>query len=503
MGLVANVRSWHHNSKRINQDAISARSIFFQNQTPRISREDDRLRITFHGAARQVTGTAHLVEIGPYKILLDCGLFDSNRIDPESPNRHFTFEPRELDAVIVSHAHNDHIGRLPRLVRSGYKGPIYSTRASADILNVMLRDSARIQRDDLRNAGTRNLHAEAIEPLFELADVEWVVERLSRLPYASPTEILPGIHLTYWDAGHILGSAITQLDFEENGKRRRFVFTGDLGRRNMELLPDPTIVKDIDILVSEGTYGNRELEPYDKLIKQLHAIVARATRLQSKVVIPAFSLGRTQRMVYCLQELFTLHKVRPIPIFVDSPLALRLTEIHRDHPEAYTKSARRLMDKDPMYFGSKYVEFCASWDDSRRLNYLPGPMVIIASSGMCEAGRIRHHLRHVVDDPDNAIVIVSYQAEGTLGRQLAEGVERVQIMDQWHDLNAAVYVLDGFSGHADRNDLAWWYEQTGGGIEHAFLVHGEPESLEALTPLLQPHVNSPVQIPDRLTTYEV
>jgi metallo-beta-lactamase family protein len=460
------------------------------------------LRITFHGAARQVTGTAHLLEIDRYRILLDYGLFDSNRTDPDSPNRQFPFNPGELDAVIVSHAHNDHIGRLPCLVRAGYRGPIYATHATADITNVMLRDSARIQREDLRNAHIRNGN-DAIEPLFELVDVEWMVEKLHRLDYATPVEIVPGVTLTFLDAGHILGSALVQIDFEENGRRRRFVFTGDLGRRNMGLLPDPTIVKDIDILVSESTYGNRELETYDRLMKQLHAIVARATRLQSKIVVPAFSLGRTQRMVYCLQELFTLHKVRPIPVYVDSPLAMRLTEIHRDHPSAYTPTARRLMDKDPMYFGSKYVEYCATWDDSRRLNYLPGPMVIIASSGMCEAGRIRHHLRHVVDDPDNAIVIVSYQAEGTLGRKLAEGVERVQILDQWHDLNAAVYVLDGFSGHADRNDLTWWYEQTGGGIEHAFLVHGEPESLDALAPVLQPHVRNAVQMGERHASYEV
>lgn len=461
------------------------------------------MRITFHGAARQVTGTAHLLEIGSHKILLDCGLFDSNRIDLDSPNRQFSFDPRDLDAVIVSHAHNDHIGRLPCLVRAGYHGPIVTTPATGDILSVMLRDSARIQREDLRNANHRNPHAEPIEPLFELVDVELVVDRLQRLPYAKPTEILPGIVLTYFDAGHILGSAMIQLDYEEGGRQRRFLFTGDLGRRQMGLLPDPTIVKDIDILVSESTYGNRELESYDKLIKQLHAIVARATRLQSKIVIPAFSLGRTQRMIYCLQELFAVHKVRPIPIYVDSPLAMRLTDIHRDHPEAYTPAARQMMDKDPMYFGSKYVEFCASWDDSRRLNYLPGPLVIISSSGMCEAGRIRHHLRHIVDDPDNAIVIVSYQAEGTLGRRLAEGVERIQIMDQWHELNAAVYVLDGFSGHADRNDLAWWFEQTGGQIERGFLVHGEPEGLEALAPILQPHLRNPVVIPDRLATYEV
>ncbi len=466
------------------------------------------MRITFHGATRQVTGSAHLLEVGPRKILLDCGLFDSDRVDPNSPNRHFAFDPRELDAVIVSHAHNDHIGRLPCLVRAGYRGPIYVTRATADITSVMLRDSARIQREDLRNGslragGNREAPKEPIEPLFELADVEWVVEQFHRLPYLEPTEIFPGITLTYHDAGHILGSAIVQLDVDDEGTRKRFVFTGDLGRRDMGLLPDPSPVRDIDILVSESTYGSKELDPYDRLIKQLHAIVARAIRLQSRVVIPAFSLGRTQRMVYCLQELFAIHKVRPIPVYVDSPLALRLTDIHREYKSAYTEEAQNLMNKDPMYFGSKYVEFCESWDDSRRLNYQPGPMVIIASSGMCEAGRIRHHLRHAVENPDNAIVIVSYQAEHTLGRKIAEGVERIQIMDQWHELNAAVYVLDGFSGHADRNDLAWWFEQTGGKIGKAFLVHGEPDSLAALTPVLQPFVETPIIIPERHQSFEI
>jgi metallo-beta-lactamase family protein len=389
-------------------------------------------------------------------------------------------------------------------VRAGYRGPFYVTRATGDIVSVMLRDSARIQREDLRNYQLRGGgNGEPLEPLFELVDVELVVDRLVRVPYGETVEPVEGVALTYHDAGHILGSAIIQLDFCEGGRDRRFVFTGDLGRRDMGLLPDPAIVKDIDILVTESTYGNKELDPYDRLIKQLHAIVARATRLQSKVIIPAFSLGRTQRMVYCLQELFAVHKVRPIPVYVDSPLAMRLTDIHRDHPEAYTPFARKLMDRDPQYFGSKYVEFCASWDDSRRLNHLSGPMVIIASSGMCEAGRIRHHLRHTVEDPDNAIVIVSYQAEGTLGRKLAEGVDRVEIMDRDYDLNAAVYVLDGFSGHADRNDLAWWFEQTGGGIERAFLVHGEPESMEALAPVLQPQVEGPVVIPELASSYEV
>ena len=466
------------------------------------------MKITFHGAAKQVTGSAHLLEIGPYRILLDCGLFDSDRVDPNSPNRSFTFEPRELDAVVVSHAHNDHIGRLPCLVRAGYRGPIHLTKATADITSVMLRDSARIQREDVRHGPPRNQAATQVataplEPLFELNDVEWLVEQFHRLPYQEPTEILPGIHLTFFDAGHILGSAIVQIDFQEGGVDRRFVFTGDLGRRNTGLLPNPTPIRDIDILVSESTYGAKELEPNEKLMKQLHAIIARAIRLQSRVVIPAFSLGRTQRMVYCLQELFAIHKVRPIPVFVDSPLALRLTEIHRDYPKAYTQEAQNLMDQDPKYFGSKYVDFCESWEDSRRLNYQPGPAVIIASSGMCEAGRIRHHLKHAVEDPNNAIVIVSYQAEKTLGRRISDGVEKIQIMDQWFDLNAAVYVLDGFSGHADRNDLGWWFEQTGGKIGKGFLVHGEVESMESLSSVLQPFVESPVIMPDRLETYEV
>ena len=463
-----------------------------------------RLRITFHGAAKQVTGSAHLLEIGGRRILLDCGLFDTDRMSADSPNRQMTFDPRTLDAVIVSHAHNDHIGRLPCLARAGFNGPIYATPATAAILSIMLRDSARIQQEDARNAQFR-AGPDVTTPgaLFEQADVEWVVEKIERLTYEEPLQILDGLTLTFHDSGHILGSALVQLDFREDGRDRRFLFTGDLGRRDTGFLPSPTAVRDIDVLVTESTYGNRELDSYDTLIKQLHAIVARATRLGGKIIIPAFSLGRTQRMAYCFQELFEVHKVRPIPVFVDSPLASRLTDVHREYPEAFIPSARKLMDRDPAYFQSKYVEFCASWDDSRRLNYHNGPMIIIASSGMCDAGRVRHHLRHAVEDPNNAIVIVSYQAEGTLGRQIADGVETIQIMDRRLDLNAAVYVLDGFSGHADRNDLAWWFEQTGGNIEKAFIVHGEAESMAALTPVLQPYVKSPVIIPDKLDSFEV
>ncbi len=468
------------------------------------------MRITFHGAARQVTGSAHLLEIGERKVLLDCGLFDTDRLNPDSPNRNFTFDPQSLDAVVVSHGHNDHIGRLPCLIKAGYRGPIYVTPATADILNVMLRDSARIQREDVRRALADPFYgmdasapAPFLEPLFELHDVEWVVDLLQRLPFDEEFDLFENVKLTFRPAGHILGAAIIQLDVSENADRRRFVFTGDIGRREMGLLPNPSAVKGIDFLVTESTYGGRVLEPHETLMKQLHAIIARATRLRSKIVIPAFSLGRTQRIAYCIQELFDLHKVKPIPVFVDSPLASRITEIYREYPDSYTRTARRVMKRDPELFGTPHVQYCRTWDDSRRLNDLDGPLVIIASSGMCEAGRVRHHLRHTVEDPNNAVVIVSYQAEGTLGRQIAEGVEEIKIQDQVYDLNAAVYVLDGFSGHADRNDLIWWFAETGGNIQKAFIVHGEPEQMEAIKPELQTFVTGDVVIPDPLVTYDL
>jgi metallo-beta-lactamase family protein len=468
------------------------------------------VRITFHGAAKQVTGSAHLLEIGDRRILLDCGLFDSDRMSADSPNRVLSFDPATLDAVVVSHAHNDHIGRLPLLTRAGYRGPIYATPASADILNVMLRDSARIQREDARKAvaaayaeGRADEEPPEIEPLFELHDVEWVVDLVQRLPFDEPFALFDGITLTFRVAGHILGAAIVQLDIKQEVGKTRLVFTGDLGRRDMGLIPTPDAVKGIDILITESTYGGRKLDSVETMMKQLHAIIARATRLRSKIVIPAFSLGRTQRLAYCIQELFDVQKVKPIPVYVDSPLSLRITDIYREYPAAFTKSARRVMRKDPEFFGSPHIQYCRTWDDSRRLNNLDGPLIILSSSGMCEAGRVRHHLRHTVEDPNNAIVIVSYQAEGTLGRQIAEGAEEITIMDQSYDLNAQVYVLDGFSGHADQDDLAWWYEQSGGHIGKAFIVHGEPAQMEELRPILQPFVTGDVVIPELLQTYDL
>lgn len=387
-------------------------------------------------------------------------------------------------------------------MRLGFNGVIYATHATADITGVMLRDSARIQKNEFAFARTSEVDT-APDPLFELIDVEMVIDRLYRLPCSSPTEIFPGLSLTFHDAGHILGSAIVDLQFREDGRDRKFVFTGDIGRRDAGLMPDPTIVSGMDVLISESTYGGRVLEPYPVLLKRLHAILARAQRLRGKVIIPAFSLGRTQRMIYCLQELFYRYRVKPMPIYVDSPLANRLTDIHRDYPEAFTPEARRLMDRDASYFGSKYVHPCLTWDESKSLNHVSGPMVIIASSGMCDAGRVRHHLLHGVEDEDNAVVIVSYQAEGTLGSHLVNGHKHLHILDRPVDVKCPVYVLDGFSGHADAQDLAWWYSQTGDKVETAFLVHGEPDSMQAIAPELQKFAKKPVLLPEYGSVHEV
>lgn len=387
-------------------------------------------------------------------------------------------------------------------MRLGFNGVIYATHATADITGVMLRDSARIQKNEFAFARSSDVDT-APDPLFELIDVEMVIDRLYRLPCSSSTEIFPGLSLTFHDAGHILGSAIVDLQFREDGRDRKFVFTGDIGRRDAGLMPDPTIVSGMDVLISESTYGGRVLEPYPVLLKRLHAILARAQRLRGKVIIPAFSLGRTQRMIYCLQELFYRYRVKPMPIYVDSPLANRLTDIHRDYPEAFTPEARRLMDRDASYFGSKYVHPCLTWDESKSLNHVSGPMVIIASSGMCDAGRVRHHLLHGVEDEDNAVVIVSYQAEGTLGSHLVNGHKHLHILDRPVDVKCPVYVLDGFSGHADAQDLAWWYSQTGDKLDTAFLVHGEPDSMQAIAPELQKFAKKPVLLPEYGSVHEV
>ncbi len=458
------------------------------------------MKITFCGAAQTVTGSQHLVEVNGHRILLDCGLYQGRRDEARKRNTHFHFDPRRLDCVILSHAHIDHSGNLPTLVANGFRGPIYCTSATKDITAVMLMDSAKIQQEDAAflNKHKRRRGEPTIEALYGTEDAERTIEQLRSKKYFEPFEPLRGVSVTFWDAGHLLGSAIVQMDLNEPhspDRPRRLVFTGDLGRRGLPILRDPMTVRDVDILISESTYGDHVHDEVnhlnDRLAESLHKIVER----RGKVIIPAFSLGRTQNVVYFLNQLFGQGKLPRVPIYVDSPLSVKLTDVYRDHEECFDAETWRIMLDDRDVFGFFGLTYISSAEESRKLNREDGPFVVIASSGMCEAGRVLHHLRYSVSDPKNAILIVGYQAGDTLGRRIAERQPRLRIMDDWFDLKADVYQIDGLSAHADRNDFQWWYEATGGSIDHAYLVHGEMESMTALAPVLQPFVKHLVQTP--------
>lgn len=465
------------------------------------------MKLTFCGAAQTVTGSQHLLEVNDRRILLDCGLYQGRREEARRRNSTFHYNPAHVDCLVLSHAHMDHVGNLPTLVRAGFAGPIFCTPATADIAAVMLQDSARIQQEDAEFLNRKRTRGEsAIQPLYDLDDVTATKQLFAPQRYFKPFELLPGIHVTFWDAGHVLGSAIVQLDIEHesgSGRPRRLVFTGDLGRRRLPILRDPMTVRGIDVLISESTYGNREHGDVDNLKSQLLEVLSKVVRRGGKVVIPAFSLGRTQNVVYYLNQLFEEGKLPRVPIFVDSPLSVRLTETYRAHEDCFDAEAWRTLQRDSDVFGFFGLRYVSEAAESRKLNRFDGSMVVIASSGMCEAGRVLHHLRHTVASEQNAIVLVGYQAPWTLGRRLADRTPRLRIMDDWFDLNAEVFQLDGLSGHADRCDFQWWFEATGGNIDSAFLVHGEPEAMTALAPLLQPYVRNPVRMPAMFETVEV
>jgi metallo-beta-lactamase family protein len=466
------------------------------------------MKITFCGAAQTVTGSQHLVEINGHRILLDCGLFQGHRAEARKRNTHFHYDPKQLDCVILSHAHTDHAGNLPTLVRAGFRGPIYCTAATADISTVMLKDSAKIQEEDAAflNKHKRRRGEPTIEPLYDMEDADRTAEQFRKQKYFEPFEPLRGISVRFWDAGHVLGSAIVQIDVAGApgaAGARRLVFTGDLGRRKLPILRDPMTVRDVNILISESTYGDHVHEDTDTLRTELLSILHQVVERRGKVVIPAFALGRTQNVVYYLNQLFEEGKLPRVPIYVDSPLSLKLTDAYRNHEDCFDADTWRILRDDPDVFGFFGLTYVSSSEESKRLNRTDGPFVVIASSGMCEAGRVLHHLRYSVEDPRNAILMVGYQAGETLGRRIAERQPRLRIMDDWFDLKAEVYCLDGLSAHADRNDFQWWYEATGGGIEHAFLVHGELDAMTGLTPLLQAFVKNPVRTPAMYESVEL
>lgn len=455
------------------------------------------MKITFLGAVRTVTGSRHLLQVGRNRILLDCGLFQGRREESDARNRTFQFKPEEINAVLLSHAHIDHSGNLPNLVKQGYRGPIHATEATADLCAVMLRDSAHIQLKDAEfiNKHPRRRGGKTREPLYTMDDADESIRLMTGHRYDTPVEVCEGVTATFRDAGHILGSAIIDLEMMERGVRRRLVFTGDLGRNHLPILRDPAIITACDVLLTESTYGNRSHLPVESIADGLAEVIARVRGRGGKILIPAFAVGRVQEIAWILKGLLADGRIAPIPIVVDSPLASAATDVFVRHTECYDSETRAILEKDGDPFGFRLIRYIEDVEESKALNAQPGPMIIISPSGMCEAGRILHHLRNNVEDPRNLILIVGFQAEDTLGKRLVERREKVRIFGEEFERRAEVVVMNGFSAHADRSELLSWAEMIAQRPRRTFVIHGNEDQSTSLADALRERGFGGVEVP--------
>jgi metallo-beta-lactamase family protein len=460
------------------------------------------MQIEFVGAAQTVTGSKHLVRSKSARVLLDCGLVQGRRKESVRANQDLGVAARELDAVVLSHAHIDHSGALPILVKKGYDGPIYVTPATRDLCAAMLEDAARIQEQDARyinklvDRGEADL--ERVEALYSGDDVVRVLERMVSVPYGRKVPIADGAHLTLLDAGHVLGSAIVVLDIDEEGKKKRVAFTGDLGRRRMPILRDPEIPSDVDALVTESTYGDRLHKPIQEMDDELAGIIKRTYERGGKVIIPSFALERAQEILYALRMLKSEGKLPKIPVYVDSPLTVKITDIFKLHPECYDAETRQLIQSEKSPFELEEMHYVSEKEESKAIDASREPCVIISASGMCEAGRVVHHLKASIESEKNTVIIVGYQAQHTLGRRLVERRPRVRIFGVERDLRAEVVVLNGFSAHADQKDLLSFADDVkkrGPGLPHVALVHGDPPAQKVLAEMMGGRGIRDVRIP--------
>ena len=442
------------------------------------------MEIQFLGAAQTVTGSQHLISVNGSRILLECGLFQGKRRESFERNRTLPFDATSVDVLILSHAHIDHSGNIPNLVRSGFRGSVYCTFATRDLCSAMLRDSAYIQEQDVAYVNKKRARKgqPPVEPIYTHADAITSLEHFVSVGYDRPVYVAPGVRCTFLDAGHILGSAIVLLEIEEGQRRVRLLFSGDLGRQDMPILRDPAPAPVADVLLIESTYGDRFHQPHEEAEGRLHRLIDETCAHGGKVVIPAFTVGRTQEIVYSLHRLASANELPRVPIYVDSPLAVNVTEVFRLHPECYDEEVREFMSRDRHRdpFGFERLRYIRNVEDSKALNDLEGPAVIISASGMCEAGRIQHHLKHTISDPRNAVLIVSWQAPHTLGRRLVERRPVVKIFGQEYPLRARVETINGYSAHADRKGLLGWAKPIARDLRQVFVVHGDPDPAAAL-----------------------
>ena len=465
------------------------------------------MRIEFQGAAHTVTGSLHILRVNGTTLLLDCGLYQGRRAEAAERNAHLPLPAREVGAVVLSHAHLDHCGNLPSLVKQGFSGRIYATQATAHVTELVLRDSGRIHEYDAQFVSKRNAEKglPPVEPLYTEADAEAVLPLLTPRAYDEPFLVAPGVMATFFDAGHILGSAGMLLEIEEHGRTWRLVFSGDIGRRHLPILRDPALPPSADFLIMESTYGNREHAPHDKAVEELAVCIAEVSNDRGVLLVPAFAIGRTQELVYDLRNMIVQGEIPKLPIIVDSPLATGVSEVYRAHTECYDDDAKQLLargDADEA-LGFNLVTFTRSVEESKALNDRRDPMIILSASGMAEGGRIVHHLRNTIGDSRNTVLIVSWQAPYTLGRRLAEKAETVRIFGEEHARRAEVVTIGGFSAHAGQNFLREYARQGGASARSVFLVHGEEKSAAALMEALTADgLHAPVSFPDRGTVFD-
>lgn len=438
------------------------------------------MEIEFHGAAREVTGSCHILRVNGHTILLDCGLFQGHRRESDEKNRQLPLPIEQIDAVVLSHAHIDHAGRLPFLARQGYPNTIWCTAGTRDLCAIMLADSAHIQEKDAEFLSRR--HREAIPPLYEMRDAARATELMVPVPYARTFDVVPGVRATFFDAGHILGSACVALECTERGHTTRLVFSGDIGRWGLPIIRDPQSPSGADLVIMESTYGNRDHESIDGAREHLARVVRETAARGGRILVPAFAVGRTQELVYDLHVLRRAGEIPAVPIFIDSPLAIDATTVFAEHPELFDRTEDLITEVDNL-FEFERVQYTRSVEDSKRLNTINTPIIIIAASGMAETGRIVHHLMHGAGDPRNTILIVGFQAEHTTGRRIVERQPEIKLFGEIVPLRAQVEILNGYSAHADRTELLRWLDGVKAHsptLRDVLLVHGESNAQDAL-----------------------